>query len=106
MHQMCYYRIDNIDVEPQPATRWEIHAREILLRVPAMRHAELDATMAGHFNVRFANKRRDVLAVRRGHRTQMLQARIRHAPQGPINDIRRERFIGPLTIQMANGHPF
>jgi hypothetical protein len=71
-----------------------------------MRHAELDATMAAHFNVRFANKRRDSLAVRRAHLTQMLQARIRNAQQGAINAVRRAKFIGPLTLPMQNGHPF
>ncbi len=106
MHPLCYYRIDNIDVEPQPVTRWEIEAHEMLARVPAMRHAELDAVMSAKFNFRFANKRRDVLAVRRATLIQMLNARIRNAQQSAINTARRAKFIGPLTIQMQNGHPF
>ena len=106
MHQMCYYRIDNIEVEPQPATQQEIRARELLACVPAMRHAELDAVMSAHFNVRFATKRREVLVQRRATLVHMLQARIRNAQSGAVDAARRAKFIGPLTIQMRNGHPF
>lgn len=105
MHQMCYYRIDNIEVEPQPVTRREIQARELIARVATARHAELDQIMAEHFNVRLRG-RRDVLVQRRASITSMLQSRIRNAQVGAINAARRAKFIGPLTIQMQNGHPF
>ena len=105
MHQMCYYRIDNIEVEPQPPTQWELRYQEILATVPTASHAELDQIMVEHNRVRLGG-RREVLVQRRATVTSMLQHRIRNAQLGAVNAARRERFIGPLTIQMQNGHPF
>ena len=105
MHPMCYYRIDNIEVEPQPATRWELQYREILATVPTASHAVLDQIMTEHFRIRLGG-RREVLVQRRATVTSMLEHRIRSAQQSAINAARRQRFVGPLTIQMANGHPF
>lgn len=106
MHPLCYYRIDNIDVDPQPPTRWEIEAREILARVPTMRHAEIDEIEDRHFRLRYRSKRREPLVQRRASLVHYLQARIRNAQLGAMNEARRAKFIGPLTIQMRNGHPF
>lgn len=106
MHPMCYYRIDNIDVEPQPPTSWEIRYREIIARVPAMRHAELDEIEDKYFHLRHRVKRRDPLVQRRASLIHFLQARIRSVQLGAIAEARRAKFIGPLTIQMQNGHPF
>jgi len=105
MHQMCYYRIDNIEVEPQPVTRWEIQCRNLLDIVPRASHAQLDEIMTEYFHIRVGG-RREVLAQRRATVTSMLEHRIRNAQQAAINAARRAKFIGPLTIQMANGHPF
>lgn len=106
MHPLCYYRIDNIEVEPQQPTSWELKALDILVRVPTMRHAELDEIEAQHFRLRLRTKRREVLVQRRATVTHMLQASIRNSQVGAINAARRAKFIGPLTIQMQNGHPF
>ena len=105
MHQMCYYRIDNIEVEPQPATKWELQYQEILGRVGKASHAELDKIVLENFRIRLGG-RREVLVQRRASIASMLQARIRNAQQGAVNAARRAKFIGPLTIPMQNGHPF
>jgi hypothetical protein len=105
MHQMCYYRIDNIEVEPQLATRWEIEARTILGTVARASHAELDQIMLQHFRIRLGG-RREVLVQRRATTVSLLEGRIYNLRRNEENRVRRERFIGPLTIQMANGHPF
>ncbi len=105
MHQMCYYRIDNIEVEPQQPTQWELRYQEILATVHNASHAELDQIMRQHFRVRVKG-RREVLVQRRSTVANMLQHRIRNAQEGAVNAARRAKFIGPLTIQMQNGHPF
>ena len=105
MHQMCYYRIDNIDVEPQPPTKWEIEARSILATVTKASHAQLDQIMLQHFRVRLGG-RREILVQRRATAVSLLEGRIYNLRRNAENQARRERFIGPLTIQMANGHPF
>ena len=105
MHHMCYYRIDNIEVEPQTPTQWELRYREILATVASASHAELDKIMTEHFRISLRG-RREVLVQRRASITSLLQHRIRSAQQGAINTARRAKFIGPLTIQMQNGHPF
>ena len=105
MHPMCYYRIDNIEVDPQPATKLEIQDRELIARVAVARHAELDEIVAKYLNIRLRG-RREVLVQRRASLTYMLNGRIRQAQQSAINQARRAKFIGPLTIQMQNGHPF
>jgi hypothetical protein len=106
MHPLCYYRIDNIDVEPQPPSKWEIECQDLIARVPAMRHAELDEVEDQVFRLRHRTKRRDVLVQRRATLISMLHNRIRRLQIGAMNEARRARFIGPLTIQMRNGHPF
>jgi hypothetical protein len=105
MHPMCYYRIDNIEVGPQPVTEREIKAREILARVPTARHAELDQIVFENFRIRLGGGR-EVLIQRRASIARMLEARIRNYQESEINRARRAKFIGPLTIQMENGHPF
>ena len=105
MHQMCYYRIDNIEVEPQPPTQWELRYQDILATVARASHAELDQIMTEHFRITLRG-RRQVLVQRRATVASMLQHRIRNAQVGAVNAARRAKFIGPLTIQMANGHPF
>jgi len=106
MHPLCYYRIDNIEVEPQPPTKWELECHDLIARVPALRHAELDEIEDRIFRLRHRTKSRDVLVVRRAQLIQMLQHRIRRLQNGAMNEARRAKFIGPLTIQMRNGHPF
>lgn len=106
MHHLCYFRIDNIEVEPQPVSDREIELRELIARVPTMRHAELDDLLHRMSNIRIVGRRRDVLSYRRAQMISLLERRIEMCRAGIINRIRRERFIGPLTIQMRNGHPF
>lgn len=105
MHPLCYYRIDNIEVEPQPPTKWEIETRATLATVPSASHAALDQILLQYYRVKLTG-RREVLVQRRATVTNLLLARIRNLQRNEENRVRRERFIGPLTIQMANGHPF
>ena len=104
MHHMCYYRIDNIEVGPQPVTDAELKLRRILERVPTAKHDELDRIMTELFCR--PGKRREVLVQRRATAISIIESRIRSFQQGAINAARRARFIGPLTRPMENGHPF
>ena len=101
----CYYRIDNIEVEAQPATKMEIQMSEILATVPKASHAQLDKIVLDHFPSRHCG-RREVLVRRRTNVTSLIEQRIYIAQQSAVNRVRRARFIGPLTDRMANGHPF
>ena len=104
-HYSCYYRIDNIEVEAQPATKMEIQMREILATVPKASHAQLDQIVSDHFPTR-ACGRREKLVTRRANVAALANSRIYNVQQSAVNRVRRARFIGPLTTQMENGHPF
>ena len=105
MYSMCYYRIDNIEVDPQPATKWELKYRELLATVPKASHAVLDQIVSEHFPIPLSG-RREVLVQRRATVTSLLEHRIYNEQRGAMNAARRKKFIGPLTIKMENGHPF
>lgn len=105
MHPLCYVNVSNIEVpEPQPSAYMQ-KLEDLILQVPSASHARLDEIYAEVFNVRFRG-RREVLVQRRAQLVASLRQRIASQARALQHRARMEAFIGPLTIQQRNGHPF
>lgn len=106
MHPLCYYRIDNIEAEQPAPSKYMLELEQLILEIPTASHARLDEIWASVYNVRHQRGRRDVLVQRRAHLITSLRQRITSQARALHQRARMEKFIGPLTIQMQNGHPF
>lgn len=110
MHALCYFRTDNIDITgPFPLPEYHSNIVEYLSELEQVkRHSQIDELekkilrnsrihTAGHKmtirdrKIRIANKAASIL---------------RDVQDQAFRRAKREAFIGPLTIQMENGHPF
>ena len=106
MHSLCYVNISNIEV-PQPApSKYMLELERLIEEVPTASHARLDEIWASVYNIHPRVKRRDPLVQRRAHLVTTLRGRIASQARGQMYYARMEKFIGPLTIQQRNGHPF
>lgn len=105
MHPLCYINLSNIEV-PQPAPSAYMQKLEDLIhQVPSASHARIDEIYAEVFNVRFRG-RREVLVQRRAELVRSLRQRINSQARALYQQAQKAAFIGPLTIQQRNGHPF
>ena len=106
MHRLCYFNTSNIEITETPATHpQEEKLAAVALTVPKMRHAELDEFFKKFCNIR-ARGRRDLLVRRKQLATNAIKRQIENVRRNQINQAKRAAFVGPLTIQMRNGHPF
>jgi hypothetical protein len=106
-HPLCYFNTNNIEITETPPTHpYEEKLAAIIPTIPKMSHAELDKFEAKFCNIRGHRGRRDLLALRRNRAQHQLDNQIKNVRRGQINEFKRAAFIGPLTIQMRNGHPF
>jgi hypothetical protein len=105
MHPLCYINLSNIEV-PQPTPSAYMQKLEDLIhQVPSASHARIDEIWWDIFSVRFRG-RREVLVQRRAELVRSLRQRIASQARALHNRARMDAFIGPLTIQQRNGHPF
>lgn len=105
MHPLCYVNISNIEADQPPPSAYMQKLEELILQVPTASHARIDEIWAEVFNVRFRG-RRDVLVQRRADLVHSLRRRIDSQARALHYQARKDKFIGPLTIQQRNGHPF
>ena len=105
MHPLCYINLSNIEVEQPAPSPYMQKLEDLILQVPTASHARIDEIWAEVFNVRFRG-RRDVLVQRRADLVASLRRRIASQARALYQQAQKEAFIGPLTIQQRNGHPF
>jgi hypothetical protein len=106
MHQLCYFNTSNIEITETPATHpQEEQLAAVALTVPTMRHADLDEFFKKFCNI-WERGRRKLLVHRKQQATNTIKRQIENVRRNQINQAKRAAFIGPLTIQMRNGHPF
>lgn len=106
MHPLCYINLSNIEVDQPPPSEYMLMLEDLILQVPTASHARIDEIYKSIFNIRFATKRRNVLVSRRAELISTLQRRIASQARALHYQARKAAFIGPLTIQQRNGHPF
>lgn len=105
MHPLCYINLSNIEVEQPAPSPYMQKLEELILQVPTASHARIDEIWAEVFNVRFRG-RRAVLVQRRADLIASLRRRIASQARALYQQAQKEAFIGPMTIQQRNGHPF
>jgi len=111
MHPSCYFRTDNINATgpflPGPHA---LRAMDAVAGLDACRtHAQIDsieeAVVRNSAAVRIRGGK-GTLACRKLRLRQIVDQVLRRSQEGGFASARRDAFIGPLTIQMQNGHPF
>jgi IS1 family transposase len=106
-HSLCYLNTSNIEITETP----EIHPYEeklaaIALTIPKMSHADLDELGSDLRNFLKHTGRRTLLVNRRNSAAVTIKRKIETIRKVQITTAKRAAFIGPLNIQMQNGHPF
>lgn len=104
MHPICYFRIDNIEVDQPAVSDREIMLRDLIPTVETARHAQLDA-IEKRLYMRFGTKGKK-LKFRRATLARYIECQIQNDRKSRLIHAKRDAFIGPLTIAMQNGHPF
>lgn len=105
MHPLCYVNISNIEVEQPAPSPYMQKLEHLILQVPTASHSRIDEIWWDIFSVRFRG-RRDLLVQRRAGLVQSLRRRIDSQARALYQQAQKEAFIGPMTIQQRNGHPF
>jgi hypothetical protein len=106
MHPLCYIKTDNIEVEVPEQTEQERKILSLLENVEKSSHADLDELFSILHPYRVMRGNRDPLKYRRMHFINSVEAKVRVIQRSALAKARIDAFIGPLTIQQRNGHPF
>ena len=109
MHPSCYFRTDNIEVMgPFRVTGPVLKFCAVECEIASAGHARL-YEIETMFNLTMRGTRRGTrptLKIRRMRLIHDIDSARRRAQRIAFTQARRDRFIGPLTIHQANGHPF
>lgn len=105
MHELCYVNLSAVEAEQPAPSSYELNLVRILATVPTASHAEMDEIYKTVYRMQLRGKR-EKLAHRRSSLINMLEGRIRAAQRGALRHAKFNNFIGPLTVQQQNGHPF
>jgi len=106
MHHLCYFRTDNISVNgPFPINSRTQFELELCEEGQSASHARIDEINELLYR-RPIHGKRDLLKYRRESFIHNANSIRRRAQENAFAIANREAFIGPLTIQQQNGHPF
>ena len=102
----CRVKVDHVQLTEEPElTPYETRLREFLAFVETANHAKLDE-MNNELRRIPSRGRRPKLNERRAALKHFLEIRIKKQREAVVHRAKIDAFIGPITTQQHNGHPF
>jgi hypothetical protein len=103
----CYVRLENIELLEEPdLTPYEDRLERLLSRVPTATHDQLTEIAKESGVHHFSKRGNQKIASRRAGLIRMLTAMQKNSRTALRQRAALKLFIGPMTDQMRNGHPY